>query len=424
MAGYDVNVGRDLLPGLLNGQDGLAKLVESVLNQILEAQAAETLGAERHERSEERQGYRNGYRPRTLLTRVGPVTLHVPQTRDGGFSTDLFKRYQRSEQAFVLALMERVVNGVSTRKVSAITEELCGASFSKSTVSALCAGLDARVRAFNERRLEGEYPFVLVDALFIRSREADRVVSRAALIVSGIRGDGYREILGVRLGDSERFATWEDMFRWLKGRGLRGVLFVISDSHGGLTEAIAKQFQGATWQRCQVHLLRNLLGHSAPRHRADVAASAKRVFQAPDRQEAERHLAAFVERFEKTAPQAVACLEEGFEDAIAVLTLPEQYRKRLRSTNMQERLNEEIRRRERVIRIFPNDESALRLIGALLAEQNEAWLERRYLDLDEFNEWAKARKATHAGNHLVALMGRKSAAINRTERRIYSTIWT
>jgi putative transposase len=405
MAGYDVSVGRELLSGLLNGPDGLARLVESVLNQILEAQVSEALGAERHERSEQRQGYRNGYRARTLFTRVGPVTLQVPQTRNGEFSTEIFQRYQRSEQAFVLALMEMVVNGVSTRKVSAITEELCGASFSKSTVSTLCAGLDARVRAFNERRLEGDYPFVLVDALFIKSREEDRVVSRAALVVSGIRGDGHREILGVRMGDTESFATWEDMFRWLKGRGLKGVMFVVSDSHGGLTEAIARHFQGATWQRCQVHLMRNLLGHSSSRYRAAVAAYAKRVFQAPDRKEAERHLAAFVERFEKTAPKAVQCLEEGFEDALAVLALPEKYRKRLRSTNMQERLNEEIRRRERVIRIFPNDESALRLIGALLAEQNEAWQERRYLDMDEFNEWIVDRKAAKEGSKVVALTG-------------------
>jgi transposase-like protein len=182
---------------LLSGQDGLSKLVETVLNQVLEAQVTEALGADRHERTEERQGYRNGYRTRTLYTRVGPITLQVPQMREGGFSTDIFKRYQRSEQAFVLALMEMVVQGVSTRKVTAITEELCGASFSKSTVSALCSGLDARVRAFNERRLEGEYPFVLVDALFVKSREDDRVVSRAALVVSGIRNNGYREILGV-----------------------------------------------------------------------------------------------------------------------------------------------------------------------------------------------------------------------------------
>lgn len=405
MAGYDISVGRDLLPGLLSGQDGLAKLMEAVLNQVLEAQVTETLGADRHERSEERQGYRSGYRPRTLFTRVGPVTLQVPQTRDGSFSTDIFKRYQRSEQAFVLALMEMVVQGVSTRKVSAITEELCGASFSKSTVSALCAGLEPRVRAFNERRLEGEFPFVLVDALFIKSREEDRVVSRAALVVSGIRSDGYREILGVRIGDTESFATWDETFRWLKGRGLKGVMFVISDQHGGLTEAAAKHFQGATWQRCQVHLMRNILGHSSPRIRPEIAQAAKLIFQAADMDEAKRRLNEFGERFEKTAPRAVACLEEGFEDAMAVMALPEKYRKRLRSTNMQERLNEEIRRRERVIRIFPNDDSALRLIGALLAEQHEIWQERRYLDMDEFAEWIATRKATAESKNVVALAG-------------------
>lgn len=405
MAGYEVSVGRDLLPGLLSGQDGLAKLVEAVLNQILEAQVTEALGAERHERTEDRAGYRNGMRARTLYTRVGPVTLLVPQTRDGTFSTDIFKRYQRSEQAFVLALMEMVVQGVSTRKVSAITEELCGASFSKSTVSALCTGLDGRVRAFNERRLDGDHPFVLVDALFIKSREGDRVVSRAALVVSGIRSDGHREILGVKIGDTESFATWDETFRWLKGRGLKGVMFVVSDSHGGLTQAIAKHFQGASWQRCQVHLMRNLLSHAPVKVRAEVAAAAKLIFQAPDMAEAKRRLAEFSERFAKTATKAVACIEAGFVDAMAVMALPEKYRRRLRSTNMQERLNEEIRRRERVIRIFPNDESALRLIGALLAEQNEVWQERRYLDMDEFAEWAAGRAAAGEGNNVVALAG-------------------
>jgi transposase-like protein len=405
MTGYEINVGSELLPGLLTGQDGLAKLVETVLNQILEAQITETVGAQRHERSEERQGYRNGYRARTLYTRVGPVTLQVPQTRDGSFSTDIFKRYQRSEQAFVLALMEMVVQGVSTRKVSAITEELCGASFSKSTVSELCAGLEPRVRAFNERRLEGDYPFVLVDALFIKSREGDRVVSRAVLIVSGIRSDGYREILGVRIGDTESYATWNETFRWLKGRGLKGVMFLISDDHAGLTEAVAKYFQGASWQRCQVHLMRNILGHCAYKHRAEVAAGAKLVLQAADMTEAKRRLAEFVERFAKTAPKSVACLEEGFEDAMAVMTLPEKYRKRLRSTNMQERLNEEVRRRERVIRIFPSDESALRLIGAMLAEKNEVWQERKYLDMDEYQEWVASRKVSDDSGNVVAING-------------------
>lgn len=403
MTGYEINVGAELLPGLLNGPNGLAKLVETVLNQVLEAQITESVGAQRHERSEERQGYRNGYRARTLYTRVGPVTLQVPQTRDGSFSTDIFKRYQRSEQAFVLALMEMVVQGVSTRKVTAITEELCGASFSKSTVSELCAGLEPRVRAFNERRLEGEYPFVLVDALFIKSREGDRVVSRAVLIVSGIRSDGYREILGVRIGDTESFATWNETFRWLKGRGLSGVMFLISDDHAGLVEAAAKYFQGASWQRCQVHLMRNILGQCSNKHRAEVAAGAKLVLQATDMAEAKRRLTEFIERFAKIAPKSVACLEDGFEDAMAVMALPEKYRKRLRSTNMQERLNEEVRRRERVIRIFPNDESALRLIGAMLAEKNEVWQERKYLDMDEFNDWMAAQNTPVDGGKVIAI---------------------
>jgi len=403
MAGYEINVGGELLPGLLTGQDGLAKLVEAVLNQVLEAQVTESLGAARHERSEERAGYRNGVRPRTLYTRVGPITLRVPQTRDGSFSTDLFKRYQRSEQAFVLALMEMTVQGVSTRKVSAITEELCGASFSKSTVSQLCTGLDTRVRAFNERSLEGEYPFVLVDALFINSRQQDRVVKRAVLIAYGITASGYREILGVKIGDSESYTTWDEMFRWLKQRGLSGVYFLVSDSHGGITKAMDKHFQGATWQRCQVHLMRNLLGHSPARLKSDVAAAAKLVFQATDMIEARRRLAEFVERFGKSAPKVVACMEDGFEDAMAVMSLPEKYRKKLRTTNMPERNNEEVRRRERVIRIFPNDESALRLIGALLAERNEVWQERKYLDMAEFREWQAAQNTSASSGKVVAL---------------------
>jgi transposase-like protein len=329
--------------------------------------------------------------------------LLVPQTRDGSFSPDIFKRYQRSEQAFVLALMEMVVQGVSTRKVSAITEELCGASFSKSTVSSLCVGLDARVRAFNERRLDAAYPFVLVDALFIQSRQGDRVLMRTVLIVSGVRSDGIREILGVKIGNSESFATWDETFRWLRDRGLKGVAFVISDQHSGLREAVSKHFHGATWQRCQVHLMRNILGSCGSKIRAEVAAEAKLVFQAADLPEARRRLAAFSERFAKTAPKAVACLEAGFEDAMAVMVLPEKYRKRLRTTNMQERLNEEVRRRERVIRIFPNDESALRLIGALLAEKNDQWLERRYLDLQEYHEWAEARNSSNQLGNAVSL---------------------
>jgi transposase-like protein len=405
MAGIDINVNKELLPGLLGSPDGLAKLVESVLNQVLEAQVSESLGAQRHERSEERLGYRNGYRVRQLYTRVGPIALQVPQTRDGSFSTDIFKRYQRSEQAFVLALMEMVVQGVSTRKVAAITEELCGVSFSKSTVSTLCLGLDARVKAFNERRLDARYPFLVVDAMFIQAREDERVKMRTVLTVSGVRSDGMREILGLRLGNSESFTTWDEMFGWLKQRGLSGVAFVVSDGHSGLQEAIAKHFHDCTWQRCQVHLMRNIVGYCGSKIKAQVAAMVKRVFGADDLVEARKRLAEFSTQFAKSAPKAVACLEAGFEDAMAVMALPEKYRKRLRTTNMQERLNEEIRRRERVIRIFPNDASALRLIGALLAEQNEHWQEQRYFNMEEYLEWAQEQAEIKEKNNVVVMTG-------------------
>jgi putative transposase len=402
MTGINVNVNPNLLPGLLSTKDGLSELLESVLNQVLEAQMTEKLGAEPHERTETREGYRNGYRHRTLYTRVGPLTLQVPQARDGSFSTEIFKRYQRSEQAFVLGLMEMFVNGVSTGKVSRITEELCGVSFSKSLVSSLTSNLDLKLRAFNERKLEASYPFILVDALFFKARENDRVLMKAALIVSGVRSDGYREILGIQLGNSESYSSWDEMFKWLKSRGLKEVLFVISDNHTGLKEAAKRNFQGSTWQHCQVHLTRNILGVCSVKTRAAVAESAKKVLQAGDLEEARRRLEAFRSEFEKSAPKAVTLLEEAFDDAMAVMALPEKYRKRLRTTNMQERLNQEVRRRERVIRIFPNEASALRLMGALLAEQNEAWLERKYLDMDDFTDWLNQYQLAEPVGNVVA----------------------
>lgn len=393
MAEYEVKLNGALLSNLLSGrQEGLAELLESVLNPVLEAQAEAQLGAGRYERSEGRTGYRNGYRPRQLYSRVGPLTLRVPQFRDGTFSTEIFQRYQRSEQALVLALMEMVVNGVSTRKVAKITEELCGTAFSKSTVSRLCATLDARVRAFNERPL-GCFPFLLIDALYVKVREDERIVSKAGLLVSGINTEGYREVLGLKIGDSESEGFWRGMFDWLKGRGLHGVAFVVSDEHKGLVGAIRRCFQGAVWQRCQVHFGRNVLSHTPARHKAAMAEGLKRIFRSETAQEARGRAHALMDELEGKAPKAVACLEAGLEDALVVLALPEKYRRRLKSTNMQERLIQEVRRRERVIRIFPNEESAHRLIGALVAEIHEEWQGRRYLDMSDFHEWWEAQQA-------------------------------
>jgi len=392
MAEYKVTVSDALLSNLLSGdKQGLGELVESVLNQVLEAQAEEQLGAGRYERREGRTGYRNGYRPRQLYSRVGPLTLRVPQFRDGGFSTEIFQRYQRFKQALVLALMEMVVNGVSTRKVASITEKLCGASFSKSTVSRLCAALDVRVRAWNERPL-GRFPFLLLDALYVKVREDERIVTKAALLVSGVNAEGYREVLGLKMGDSESEGFWRDLFDELKNRGLHGVAFVVSDEHKGLVSALRRSFQGAVWQRCQVHFIRNVLAHTPSRHRMAMTEGLKRIFRAETASEARQKAHALMDEMESKAPKAVACLEEGLEDALAVLALPEKYRRRLKSTNMQERLIQEIRRRERVIRIFPNEDSAQRLIGALLAEIHEVWQERRYLEMSDFHEWWEAQQ--------------------------------
>lgn len=225
------------------------------MNQILEAQVAEQLQAAPYERTEERQGYCNGYKPRWLTTRVGRLTLRVPQVRESIFSTELFARYQRSEQALILTLMEMVVNSVSTRKVARITEKLCGTSFAKSTVSDLCKGFEPLVQAWNERDLRGQhYPFVLVDALVLKVREDGRIRAVSALVAVDVNEAGYREILGLQLGDSESERSWLAFFTWLKGRGLADVELVVSDHHSGLVNAIQVQFQGATWQRYQTHL--------------------------------------------------------------------------------------------------------------------------------------------------------------------------
>jgi putative transposase len=391
MTQYQLTLDSDLLQRLFGGNEQMAQLLEQVLNQVLEAQVAEHVQAEPYERTQERRGYRNGYKPRQLTTRVGTLALRVPQVRDGSFSPDLFERYQRSEQALVCTLMEMVVNGVSTRKVAQVTEELCGKAFSKSTVSDLCKGLDPLVSAWNERSLaEQRYPFVLVDALVLKIREGGRVRARSALLAIGVNEAGYREILGLQLGDSESERSWTDYFVWLKGRGLSGIDLVVSDHHGGLVNAVRLQFQGATWQRCQTHLSSNISNATPKALQEEIHRRLRAIFEAPDTETARVLLAKFSSDYQSSAPAAVATLEHGFDDATAVLALPEPYRRRLRTTNAVERLNEEVRRRERVIRIFPTRESVIRLLGALLMEQDEAWTTgKRYFDMTAYWQWRR-----------------------------------
>jgi len=402
MAHYQVTVDRDLLEGLFVRDDGLVRLVEEVVNQVLDAQVTEQLRAKPYERTEERQGYRNGHRDKILKSRVGELTLMVPRVRRGNFSTEIFERYQRSEQALLLAMIEMVVNGVSTRKVRVVIEELCGTEFSKSTVSSLCKGLDETVKEWNERDLSSqEYPFLLVDALVIRVCKGGRVRLLCVLIATGINREGYREILGLMLGDSESEATWSEFFGRLKARGLKGVDLVVSDDHKGLVNAVEIHFQGATWQRCQTHFIRNILDACPKSLQGELHRRLRLIFDAPDIETARRLLNETIEVFGVRAPKAVQRLEAGFEDAMAVMALPERYWKRLRTTNGIERLNQEIRRRERVIRIFPSEESAIRLIGAILVEINEACsCGSRYFDMAEYWGWkASAEKQRNEVNN-------------------------
>jgi transposase-like protein len=371
---------------LLDDPAFLREIVERVVQQVLEAEMTEHIGAAPYERSATRSGHRNGYKPRTLRTRVGTLNLMVPQDREGTFSTGLFSRYQRNEKALCLALMEMYVEGVSTRKVKDITEALCGTSFSKSLVSSLAGSLDSELEAWRERRLEGTaYPYLFVDARYEKVRVGHRIVSQGVLIVSAVRDDGFREIVGVGVADTESEATYQELFRSLKRRGLSGVKLVVSDDHEGLKAAIARHFQGASHQRCQVHYTRNLLGMVSYAKRKELGADLRAIFAAPAREQALRIASSVADKWRGKGNEKVAChIEEHIEECLSCLAFPESHRRRIRTTNGLERLNQEIKRRSRVVRIFPNERSCLRLVTALAVEHSEEWITgRRYLDMGE-----------------------------------------
>jgi putative transposase len=380
----------ELTQGILLDDPGfLREIVERVLQEMLEAQMSDHLGAAPYERTQKRTGHRNGYKPRTLKTRVGTLNLLVPQDREGTFSTRLFARYQRNEKALVLALMEMYVEGISTRKVTEVTEALCGTSFSKSLVSRLAGDLDAELGVWRRRPLEAKtYPYLFVDARYEKVRVGHRVVSQGVLIVSGVREDGFREILGVEVADTESEATYQELFRSLKARGLKGVELVTSDDHPGLEAAIARHFQGASWQRCQVHYARNLTKLIPRAKRKELTAGLSEVFTAPTREVALKLVEQLADGWRKKGyPKVAEHLEENIEDCLACLAFPESHRQRIRTTNGLERLNQEIKRRTRVVRIFPNREACLRLVTALIVEQSEEWITgRRYLDMRELAE--------------------------------------
>lgn len=388
MAQFNITLSGEHLKDLFlsDGKDeAFSRLLEEIFNQVLLAQSTEQLGAKPYERTDERTAYRNGVRERQLTTRVGKLTLKVPRHRNGQFSTELFNRYQRSEQALVLAMMEMVVNGVSTRKVERITEELCGETFSKSTISNLCKNLDPIVHEFKTRPLKNHYPFILVDAIYLKVRENNRVQSRGLLIAVGINKDGNREIIGFEIANTENESSWGDFFVSLKERGLKDVNLVTSDNHKGLVKAVRRHFQGATWQRCQTHFSKNILDATPKPLQPEVKEELRKLYDAVDIDSARSVRDQIISKYEDKAPRAMTLLDEAFDDVTAVLILPFKYRKKLRTTNMVERLNQEIRRRERVIRIFPNEASVIRLMGALLIELDEKWQSgRRCFDMQMY----------------------------------------
>jgi transposase-like protein len=380
---------------LLDDPGFLKEIVERVVQELLEAEMTEHIGAAPYERNVTRTGHRNGYKPRALRTRVGTLNLLVPQDREGTFSTRLFSRYQRNEKALVLALMEMYVEGVSTKKVKDVTEELCGTSFSKSVVSSLAGSLDSELSAWRSRPLEAAaYPYLFVDARYEKARVDGRVASQGVLVVSGVRDDGFREILGVEVADTESEATYQELFRSLKRRGLKGVELVVSDDHGGLKAAVERHFQGASHQRCQVHYTRNVLGMVGATRRKELASDLRAIFAAPDGRSALELASSVAEKWRGKGHEKVAChIEEHIEECLSCLAFPESHRRRIRTTNGLERLNQEIKRRTRVVRIFPNPESCLRLVSALAVEQSEEWLTgRRYLDMEELREHRRSEE--------------------------------
>ncbi len=378
------------------GDDGMRRLVERVVQQVLEAEMTAFVGADSYERTGERRGYRNGYKPRTLKTRVGELELMVPKDRDGQFQSELFERYGRSEKALVLAITQMYVEGVSTRKVRDITEALCGLEISKSQVSALAQKLDTEVEGWRERPIEKRYPYLMIDARYERIRRGGQVVSQGVLLAVGVSTEGYREVLGVWIADSESEASWGKVFSDLSRRGLRGVAYVVSDDHGGMVRAINRHFQGVLWQRCQVHFLRNLLNHTAARDKAAMLAQLKTVTEAPTLAAARKAVGEAAEALGPRTPKVAVLLENSAEEILAVYQLPERHRKRMRSTNMLERVNQEIKRRTRVIRIFPNEQACLRLVSTLMIELNQDWMERIYLSMEEYPEGAGLEPAQSA----------------------------
>ncbi len=382
--------GVDLKALLLSDEGGFRGVLQGALQAILEAEMSEALRAEKGERTADRLGYRSGYYERKLVTRIGVLELRVPQDRAGHFSTELFERYQRSEKALVSALAEMYVQGVSTRKVKAVTEELCGHSFSASSISEATARLDEKLKAFFERRLEEPYPYLILDARYERAREGGVIASQAVLVAIGVDFEGRRQVLGVDLANRESRSSWRDFLAGLRGRGLCGIEYVVSDDHAGLKAAIREILPEAAWQRCYVHFLRNALDYVPRKVDDDCLMELRWFYDRRELAEVRRDIAQWVTKWQVKYPKLVDWVEANIEETLTYYRLPLAHHKHMKSTNMLERLNQELKRRTHVVRIFPNPASCLRLTRALSIETHEDWLEAtRYLNMEHLKEHKK-----------------------------------
>jgi len=363
-------------------EDFVREAVELVCRELMEAEVSGQVGAQLGEVSEGRVTYRNGYRPRPWETRVGEIELMIPRTRQGSYFPSFLEPRRRSEQAITAVVMEAYVNGVSTRKVDRLVEQLGIEGMTKDRVSAICQGLDEQVDAFRQRPLEGAYPYLWLDAKHVKVRDCGRVVSKALVVAYAVHQTGVREVIGIDIGEVETGSFWVEFLRGLRKRGLAGVRLAVSDQHEGLKHAIARVL-GCSWQRCTVHFVRDMLAHCRRDQRGLVSAALREVFNAQDATDARDRAGHVLKRLAPVAPKVCTLLEDAEEDLTAFYLLPREHWTKLRSTNPLERVNKEIGRRSDVVGIFPNDAAAIRLAGALLAEQNDEWLvQRRYLSAE------------------------------------------
>ena len=375
----------EIVEGIINqGMDYIPEMIRILINLAMQMERQAYLQAGPYERTPERKDYANGYKPKTVSTRLGAITFDVPQVRKGDFYPNALEKGTRSERALKLALAEMYVQGVSTRKVAAITEELCGVQVSSTQVSQAAAELDALLAGWRDRPL-GRYRYLYLDARYEKVREDGQVRDAAVLIAAGVNEAGKREVLGVSVALNEAEVHWRSFLQSLTQRGLHGVELIISDDHAGLKQARKAVFGGIPWQRCQFHLQQNAQAYIPRKEmKKEVAADIKAIFDAPNRQEAERLLALTVEKYQEKASRLAQWMEDNLPEGLTVFAFPAEHRRRIRTTNMLERLNREIRRRTRVVSIFPNEASCLRLVSALLMEISEEWLTGRiYLSFED-----------------------------------------